>query len=188
MKIDEYLEWFKADSTCVSPAVPPGSILCRNAGEILEMVCSYASDAIVFFEQGDLVNAFAAASYGYGWLDAGLDMGFLGGREPAPIPTLEDTLPASLREHLIEKTNRYQRMLTEALDGVTIAPDAGSVMYLAPEKIFRLAQRHLNAGGMIIETDKVNALSIISYGYGWLDCGVRSGLFRIIGNRHLFTI
>ncbi|HJJ48082.1 MAG TPA: DUF357 domain-containing protein [Methanocorpusculum sp.] len=188
MKIDEYLNWFKADSAAVSSAMPPGSILCRNAGEILEMVLSYASDALVFNEQGDFVNAFAAASYGYGWMDAGLDLGFIAGREPAPIPTLENTIPENLREHLEEKTARYQRMLTEALAGIKIAPDEGSVMYLAADNICRLADRHLQAGSLLIDSDKVNALSLISYGYGWLDCGVRSGLFQITGNRHLFTI
>lgn len=188
MKIEEFIEWFQADAACVSSAMPHNTLLDRNAGEILEMVCSYASDAKVFYDEGDFVNAFAAVSYGYGWLDAGLDIGYIAGREPAPIPTLEDTIPLTLREHLEEKTNRYQRMLTEALSGVRISPDEGSVMYLAPEKIFRLADRHLNAGRLLIETDKVNALSVISYGYGWLDCGVRSGLFQITGNRHLFTI
>ena len=188
MKIEEYLDWFKADSACVSSAMPPGSILCRNAGEILEMVCSYASDALVFYERGDLVNAFAAASYGYGWMDAGLDQGYLAGREPAPIPTLEGALAEGLFAHLEEKTARYHRMLAEALAGIQIAPDAGSVLYLAAEKITRLADRHLQAGSLLIDSDKVNALSIISYGYGWLDCGVRSGLFQITGNRHLFTI
>jgi hypothetical protein len=29
---------------------------------------------------------------------------------------------------------------------------------------------------------------LYSYGHGWLDAGVRSGIFRITGNGDLFTI
>ncbi|HNB03435.1 MAG TPA: DUF357 domain-containing protein, partial [Methanoregulaceae archaeon] len=32
------------------------------------------------------------------------------------------------------------------------------------------------------------ALAAYSYGFAWLDAGVRFGLFRILRNRELFTI
>lgn len=188
MLIEELLKSFSEDSSKTAASVPKSTILYAVAAEISEMVNSYASDAQVFFKKGDLVNAFAAAAYGYGWLDCGVFLGFIEGKEISPIHTLENTIPDELKEHLSEKTNRYQRMLTEAISGVEISPDAGSVMFDAAEKILRTAKSHLSAGGLIVKADEVNALLLFSYGYGWLDCGVRAGLFRITGNRHLFTI
>ncbi|MDO5845189.1 MAG: DUF357 domain-containing protein [Methanocorpusculum sp.] len=188
MLTEDFLNCFSSDSVLVNSAVPKSTILNGVADEILEMVNSYASDAVVFLKKGDCVNAFAAAAYGYGWLDCGIYLGFLTGRETAPIPTLENTVSEELIEHLTEKTNRYQRMLNDAVNCVEISPDSGSVMYTAAEKIMRTAKSHLSAGGLIMRADMVNALSIFSYGYGWLDCGVRAGLFQIKGDRHLFTI
>jgi hypothetical protein len=43
--------------------------------------------------------------------------------------------------------------------------------------------RHFRA-----EDDPVNALASFSYAYGWLDAGVRMGLFAVPDEeRHLFT-
>jgi hypothetical protein len=36
--------------------------------------------------------------------------------------------------------------------------------------------------------DQVNALAAFSYGYGWLDCGVRLGLFDVPSDSELFTM
>ena len=38
------------------------------------------------------------------------------------------------------------------------------------------------------EDDPVNALASFSYGYGWLDAGVRMGLFSIPEDTELFTM
>jgi len=46
-----------------------------EAGEIVEMVSNYLSDARHFEEKGDWVNAFAALNYAYGWLDCGVRIG-----------------------------------------------------------------------------------------------------------------
>jgi hypothetical protein len=43
--------------------------------------------------------------------------------------------------------------------------------------------RHFRASG-----DPVNALASFSYGYGWLDAGVRMGLFTVPDDTELFTI
>lgn len=188
MLINDFLNCYSSDSALVDAAVPKATILNGIAVEILEMVNSYASDAGVFLKKGDSVNAFAAAAYGYGWLDCGIYLGFLAGRETAPIPTLENTITPDLKEHLSEKTGRYKKMLTDAVSCVEISADTGSLMFTAAEKILRTAKSHLSAGNIIMKADEVNALSIISYGYGWLDCGVRAGLFQIKGDRHLFTI
>ncbi len=44
----------------------------KEAGEIIEMVSNYLSDAKHFEKKGDFVNAFAALNYAHGWLDSGV--------------------------------------------------------------------------------------------------------------------
>ncbi|HJJ43271.1 MAG TPA: DUF357 domain-containing protein [Methanocorpusculum sp.] len=185
MLIDAYGKIFA--NSGVESIVPKDTVLGENADEILEMVSCYASDGKVFFKKGDLVNAAASFAYGHGWLDAGRYLGYLAGSPFAP-PVIDESLPDSLAGHLDEKTHRYQRMLTNALDGVTPSPDKETLMYAAASRIHAKAQSYLNLGAERLPNDLINALVLFSYGYGWLDCGVRAGLFSISGDRHLFTI
>lgn len=187
MLIEDLVVRYRTVADAASPAVPESTVLARIAGEVLEMVCSYAGDSRVFYDTGDLVNAFAAAAYGFGWLDAGCYLGLTRG-EHCGMPDLEKAFPDSLRDKLEEKTLRYRRMLTEALAAVSPAPDAETISAEAAVSIVETATAYLQKGEGMLPEDYVNALSAFSYGYGWLDCGVRSGLFTISGNRHLFTI
>ncbi len=186
MLIDAYGKVFAKDSGS-EKTVPNNTVLGQTADEIAEMVSCYASDGRVFFKKGGLVNAAASFAYGYGWLDAGRYLGYLAGSPSAP-PGIDDCLPESLAEHLNEKTYRYQRMLTNALDGVFPAPDPETAMYAAASTILAKARSYLIEGSTSLPDDLINALVLFSYGYGWLDCGVRAGLFSIHGDRHLFTI
>ncbi|ABN06563.1 Protein of unknown function DUF357 [Methanocorpusculum labreanum Z] len=186
MLIDAYGKTFAEDS-CSEKTVSEGTVLGQTADEILEMVSCYASDGRVFYKKGDLVNAVASFAYGYGWLDAGRFLGYLAGSPSVP-PKIEERLPDSLFEHLSEKTYRYQRMLTSALEDVSPSPDSETVMYAAACSILKTAGSYLARGGVYLPDDLINALIFFSYGYGWLDCGVRAGLFSISGDRHLFTI
>jgi len=186
MLIDVYGKVFAKDLGS-EKTVPKNTVLGHTADEIAEMVSCYASDGRVFFKKGDLVNAAASFAYGYGWLDAGRYLGYLAGSPSAP-PEIDESLPESLAEHLTEKTYRYQRMLTNALDGVVPSPDPETVMYAAASTIHATAKSYLTQGAVHLPDDLINALVLFSYGYGWLDCGVRAGLFSISGERHLFTI
>ena len=47
----------------------------KDAGEIIEMVENYLSDAKYFKSKNDFVNAFAALNYAHGWLDSGVRLG-----------------------------------------------------------------------------------------------------------------
>ena len=121
MLIDAYGKIFAGDSRS-EKTVPNDTVLGQTADEIAEMVSCYASDGRVFYKKGDLVNAAASFAYGSGWLDSGRYLGYLAGSPSAP-PEIDDCLLESLAEHLTEKTYRYHRMLTNALEGVTPAPD-----------------------------------------------------------------
>ena len=187
MLIFDLLSVYREHAESAVSAVPAGSMLEKTADEILEMVTCYAEDAQVFFERGDLVNAFVASAYGFGWLDAGVYLGYIS-TEKTPEILLKKDFPLNLREKLEEKVLRYQRMLTEALVAVFPAPDAECGIFFAVKRIIREAEKRLKIGAAYLPDDYVNALVEFSYGYGWLDCGVRSGLFSIHGDRHLFTI
>jgi len=47
----------------------------KEAGEIIEMVSNYLSDAQHFKKQGRWIDAFAALNYAHGWIDAGVRLG-----------------------------------------------------------------------------------------------------------------
>ena len=61
------------DATAIAP--PADTPMGRAAAECLEMAASYLDDGRHFREDGDLVNALAAFSYGHAWLDAGARVG-----------------------------------------------------------------------------------------------------------------
>ncbi|PYB68902.1 MULTISPECIES: DUF357 domain-containing protein [unclassified Thermoplasma] len=61
----------------ISPA--EGSFLRKIAEDNMEMIMSYYSDAKDFYRKGDLINAFAALNYSYGWIDAGVRLGIFDG-------------------------------------------------------------------------------------------------------------
>jgi hypothetical protein len=57
------------------PVPPEGSPLAAAADEFEEMARAYLDDGRHFRDDGDLVNALAAFSYGHAWLDAGARIG-----------------------------------------------------------------------------------------------------------------
>ena len=89
---------------------------------------------------------------------------------------------------LTEKTDRYERMLTEALDAAEPCPPAESPLGVAAAEVREMASSYLADGRHFRATDDpVNALASFSYGYGWLDAGVRMGLFSVPADTELFT-
>ena len=89
---------------------------------------------------------------------------------------------------LAEKTDRYERMLADALtEAERTAPD-GTPLGAAAADCVEMADSYLKDGRHFRENDDlVNALASFSYGYGWLDAGVRMGLFSIPDETELFT-
>ncbi len=56
------------------------SFLYRFAEDSLNLIRSYYEDSKYFIEKGDLLNAFAAINYSYGWIDALVRLGVLDGK------------------------------------------------------------------------------------------------------------
>ena len=90
---------------------------------------------------------------------------------------------------LAEKTERYGRLLAEALDAAEPAPPAGSPLREAAEACVGMADAYLEDGRHFAETgDAVNALAAFAYGHGWLDAGARVGLLAVPAGDHRFTV
>lgn len=88
---------------------------------------------------------------------------------------------------LEEKTDRYCRLLADALDAATVAPPPDTPMEAAARECREMAAAYLEDAQHFREAgDLVNALAAASYGHGWLDAGARIGLFRV-PEGHLFA-
>jgi hypothetical protein len=90
---------------------------------------------------------------------------------------------------LEEKTDRYERLLAEALDAAEIAPQEGTPLHDAALEYEEMARSYLEDGRHFREEDDlVNALASFSYGHGWMDAGARMGIFDVPTEGHLFTV
>lgn len=174
----------------ISFPASPGTALYSLAHEFHGMAISYRNDGDYFLASGDPVNAFASWSYGLGWLDAGISLGILAA--PAcsrrwffsPVEMADEC-----REHLLEKTHRYDRLLSAAIDSAGTGPEEDTVMRLASCRFRSAASIFLTWGRFFLDQDQApNALASFSYGHAWMDSGVRSGLFFIQGSRDLFAV
>jgi hypothetical protein len=189
MLIRSYGKEFTVDAETAISSIFAETPLGETAAEILEMARCYASDGMEFYCQGNLVDAIAAFAYGHGWFGAGAYLGYVGKQHVTTLPVISERIPDALFDHLTEKTNRYQRMLSTALEGVAILPDAETRMFCAARNVETTVSVKLAEGRkLFFSGDLTNALVSFSYGHGWLDAGVRTGLFGIICDRHLFTI
>ena len=89
---------------------------------------------------------------------------------------------------LEEKTDRYERLLADALAVADPRPPADTPLGDAAADVAEMAESYLEDGRHFrAEDDLVNALASYSYGYGWLDAGVRLGLFAVPADTDLFT-
>ncbi len=188
--IEEYGKTFFERAKIAEILVPSNTWLFRAAKDVIEMSQAYASDGFVFLKNKDEVNALASFAYGNGWLDAGVKEGLLASL-PMGIPPLDcaQEIPENLSDHLEEKTFRYERMLTSALASVCINSDPELPLYQAGEELFRIARLHYTEGTIEIQHNNLaDGLALLSYAYGWIDAGVRTGILKVVKNHELFTI
>jgi len=83
---------------------------------------------------------------------------------------------------LTEKTQRYGMMLAAALEAASIGTDSRG------EEVMEMASAYREDGDhFLAEEDLVNALAAYSYGYGWLDAGVRMEVLETDDSSTLFT-
>lgn len=93
-------------------------------------------------------------------------------------------MPADLHD----KTDRYETMLADAVDLAEVAVPMSTPLGEVAADVREMAESYLADGRHFREVgDPVNALVAFSYGYGWLDAGVRMGLFAVPKGTELFT-
>ena len=178
-----------ADARC---SAPEESLNGRTGQSVLRMASAYESDGKTFMAGGDPVNALAAFLYGLGWLHCGIASGLLvtaGGRSACPFGGRFEPVPAAQYVKLDEKTWRYARLLDTAIASVTPSPDPGTPGYAFAVHVRFIAGLYLHYGKQQASSRRCEeALACFSYGHGWLDAGVETGLFSILANREMFTV
>ena len=171
-------------------AAVEGAYLFSSGGVFREMADAYLTDGDRFQSLGDLMNAYASYWYALGWLDAGTALGLIF----TPLPGFSPDFSCGTRSdpdtiRVQEKTTRYRSLLARALESLDNAPEKDTSLFAAADHFRETAISTYERGISLDEEDALaGALAAYSYGFAWLDAGVRFGLFRIVRNRELFTI
>jgi hypothetical protein len=189
MRIEEYGGSIRKLIPTISSIAPKTTVLGQAGETVFRMVDAYERDGNLFLEKGDPVNAIACLGYACGWLDGGIFLGLVTcAARPemgSSMEHMEQRDPSRLRE----KTDRYYHLLKEGLSALESAPDEGSVLWKGADEMLVQAGIALVRGREeCFKKNLLDALWWFSYGHGWLDAGVRTGLFRITGRRELFTV
>jgi hypothetical protein len=188
MKVSDYGESLGRILRDISLSPPKGSALHRLAREAHEMAEAYLMDGRTFLSSGDLMNGLAAFTYASGWLDASSALGLFATTASLDIPVFPEEALSLGGERLREKRERYRKMLSGALEALECSPDPGSPLFLAATLVRERAGKLLGEGDLHAKEGRdADALACYSHGHGWLDAGVRAGLFRILHSRELFT-
>ena len=191
MKTESCLDLLATLLDTAAVTAPEKTLLYRNGESVLVMARAYESDGRNFLGSGDPVNALASAWYGSGWLHFGVAYGLVGMSLPVGCPFLSpcESLPPHHAPKLGEKTRRYQRLLDTALASVECAGSPATAHYDFSKKVHFIAALYASQGREYLSRNACeDALACFSYGHGWLDAGVTSGLFAITGHHDLFTV
>jgi uncharacterized protein len=191
MKTDACLSLLATLLDSAAITVPELSALGRSAAAVLVMARAYESDGKTFFISGDRVNALASAFYGSGWLHFGISYGLLDTSLPAGCPFLNrcEHLPQSFAGKLDEKARRYERLLNTARSSVKCTGETATISHEFSQKVLFVSALYSGQGRVYLQKgNNEDALACFSYGHGWLDAGVTTGLFEITKERDIFTI
>ena len=178
---------------CTVITVPERTPLYSTSSTVMGMARAYSEDGAAFYTAGDLVNALAGYWYGFGWLHFGCAFGLFStpgsGMNSCPFVGRCERLPVNLTPKLTEKTTRYARLLDTARASVVPAPDPETSAHDFASRLIVIVACYATQGTHYQKENSLeDALACFSYGHGWLDAGVRAGLFRITRNRDLFTV
>jgi hypothetical protein len=89
---------------------------------------------------------------------------------------------------LEEKVKRYIEIETRALEVLSIAVPENTLLYEFAKSSMEMIHSYFSDAMHFMENgDLINALSCLNYSYGWLDSGVRLGVFKTDGDYRKFT-
>lgn len=93
-----------------------------------------------------------------------------------------------MSSELEEYAIKYKNLLEKALNTIKINIENESFLKDMAKDYEQMAKNYLNDGNTFLDQkDFKRALASFSYAYGWIDSGVRIGLFYGI-DRNLFTL
>lgn len=189
MLTGETLGELSACTARLEAGIQKPALLSAVARDFLAMIIAYERDGYYFIRQGDLVNGLASAAYALGWLDAGACLGLVRHQGPRSLDIhAHSPFSPALHNPMAEKTSRYQRLLQRGVRGVECAPEPATPLYEVSCRFLLVAETYLGYGILFGNPDTLpNALFCFSYGFAWLDAGIRAGLFRIAADRDLFA-
>jgi hypothetical protein len=188
MKVRDYGESLGRILADISPSPPRGTALHEVARQAHEMTDAYLMDGRAFLSSGDLMNGLCAFAYASGWLDASATLGLFTTKATLGIPEFPEEAGSLGGDRMREKRERYRKMLSGALEALECSPDPGSPLFGSATLILERAGELLGEGDLRTKAGRgADALACYSHGHGWLDAGVRAGLFRVLHSRDLFT-
>ncbi|MEK6847780.1 MAG: DUF357 domain-containing protein [Nanoarchaeota archaeon] len=95
-------------------------------------------------------------------------------------------MPAKKDRITKEKIEKYRGLTSRALKTAKSAIAKGRKK--DADEIIKMVSNYLSDSGYFEKTgDFINAFAAISYAHGWLDSGVRLGIFKVTDDK-LFTI
>lgn len=85
-----------------------------------------------------------------------------------------------------KKLDKYFKLTSTALKKIKKKIKKGKE--IDAKEIIEMASNYLSDAKYFEEKkDKINAFAALNYAHGWIDCGVRLGIFKV-KDRNLFTI
>ncbi len=89
---------------------------------------------------------------------------------------------------LEEKVLKYTEIENRALEVLSISVPENSILYEFAKSSLEMIYSYFSDAKHFQEVgDLINALSCLNYSYGWLDIGVRLGIFKTDGDYRKFT-
>ncbi|MCL4345389.1 MAG: DUF357 domain-containing protein [Candidatus Thermoplasmatota archaeon] len=93
-----------------------------------------------------------------------------------------------MESSLEARVEKYIELEKRALDQVAIAVPENSVLYIyARDSLMMIKAYFEDAQYFRQKGDLINALSALNYSYGWIDSGVRLGIFKTDNDYAKFT-
>jgi Uncharacterized protein conserved in archaea len=91
-------------------------------------------------------------------------------------------------DEILARVERYIQFEREALKALAICVPENSVLRSFAESSMEMIHSYFeDALYFQGKGDNINALSALNYSYGWIDSGVRLGIFRTDGDYKKFT-
>ncbi len=91
-------------------------------------------------------------------------------------------------EELLKRVEKYIEIEKRALEQIRIIVPENSVLYIYAKDSLNMIRAYFDDALYFREKgDNINALSALNYSYGWIDSGVRLGIFKTDNDYTKFT-